>query len=107
MNLADGILRARYRNGREKQVLMQPGTVYELVVEPYPTANLFKKGHRIRVDLSSSNFPRFDVNPNTGEAILKHRRFVIAENTIYHQKSHASHIVLPVVPPARTQTAGR
>ena len=68
MNLADGILRARYRGGRDKQVLMQPGTAYEFVIEPYPTANVFKKGHRIRVDISSSNFPRFDVNPNTRRA---------------------------------------
>jgi putative CocE/NonD family hydrolase len=98
MNVADGILRARYRNGRDKQVLMEPGTIYEMVVEPYPAGNLFKKGHRIRVDISSSNFPRFDVNPNTGEPILKHRRYVVAENTIYHQTGHGSHIILPVIP---------
>mgnify|MGYP001590857359 CR=1 FL=1 len=103
MNLADGILRARYRNGRDKQVLMQPGTAYEFVIEPYPTANLFKKGHRIRVDISSSNFPRFDVNPNTGEPILKHRRFVVAENTVYHQTDRPSHIVLPVIPAGPAQ----
>ena len=67
MNLTDGILRARYRETPERQVLMTPGEIYELTIEPFPTANRFKKGHRIRVDISSSNFPRFDVNPNTGE----------------------------------------
>jgi putative CocE/NonD family hydrolase len=88
---------------------MQPGTIYEFLIEPYPAANLFKKGHRIRVDISSSNFPRFDINPNTGEPILKHRRFVIAENTIYHQTGHASHVILPVIPrgPAPTDSRGR
>jgi putative CocE/NonD family hydrolase len=98
MNLADGILRARFRNGREKEQLMVPGTVYEFVIEPYPTANLFKKGHRIRVDISSSNYPRFDVNPNTGEPILKHRRFQIVDNTIYYDVQRPSYIVLPVIP---------
>ena len=71
MNLTDGILRARYRETPERQVLMTPGEVYELTVEPFPTANVFKKGHRIRVDISSSNFPRFDTNPNTGEPLGK------------------------------------
>ena len=98
MNLADGILRARFRNGRERQELMEPGTVYEFVIEPYPTANLFKKGHRIRVDISSSSFPRFDVNPNTGEPILRHRRFKIVDNTVYHEQAHPSHVVLPIIP---------
>ena len=98
MNLADGILRARFRNGRERQELMEPGAVYEFVIEPYPTANLFKKGHRIRVDISSSSFPRFDVNPNTGEPILRHRRFKIVDNTVYHEQAHLSHVVLPIIP---------
>ncbi len=98
MNLTDGILRARYRETPERQVLMSPGEVYELTVEPFPTANVFKKGHRIRVDISSSNFPRFDTNPNTGEPLGKHRRKVVAENAIYHDRVRASHIVLPLVP---------
>ena len=98
MNLTDGILRARYRETPERQVLMTPGEVYELTVEPFPTANVFKKGHRIRVDISSSNFPRFNTNPNTGEPLGKHRRKVVAENAIYHDRVRASHIVLPLVP---------
>ncbi len=59
---------------------------------------MFKKGHRIRVEISSSNFPRFDVNPNTGEPQNNHRRTITATNTIYHGASHPSHIVLPLVP---------
>jgi len=98
MNLADGIIRARFRNGRDREEPMDPGTVYEFVIEPYPTANLFKRGHRIRVDISSSSFPRFDVNPNTGEPILRHRRFRVVDNTVYHERGRASHIVLPLIP---------
>jgi putative CocE/NonD family hydrolase len=98
MNLADGIVRARFRGGREKEQLMVPGTVYEFIIEPYPTANLFKRGHRIRVDISSSNYPRFDVNPNTGEPILRHRRFRVVDNIVYHDARRASHIELPIIP---------
>ena len=97
MNLSDGILRARYRNNPSRAELMTPGEVYELTIEPYPTANRFKAGHRIRVDVSSSNFPRFDVNPNTGEPLGMHRRTVPADNSIYHEAAYPSHVVLPVV----------
>jgi putative CocE/NonD family hydrolase len=64
----------------------------------YPTANVFAKGHRIRLDVSSSNFPRFDVNPNTGEPLQRHRRTIPADNTVHHGGDRASHVVLPVVP---------
>jgi len=67
MNLTDGILRARYRDDPSRPELMTPGEVYELTIEPHPTANRFRAGHCIRIDVSSSNFPRFDVDPNTGE----------------------------------------
>lgn len=96
MNLTDGIMRARYRNSPEKQELMRPGEVYKFVIEPFPTANVFKKGHRIRIDISSSNFPRFDVNPNTGEPLGQNRRTLTADNSIYHDAAHPSHVVLPV-----------
>lgn len=66
LNLTDAIVRGRYRATRDHAVMLQPGRVYEFTIDPFPTANVFKKGHRIRVDISSSNFPRFDVNPNTG-----------------------------------------
>ena len=103
MNLTDGIIRARYRNSPEKQELMNPGEVYRFVIEPFPTANVFKKGHRIRVDISSSNFPRFDVNPNTGEPLGQNRRMVVADNSVYHDAAHASHVVLPIAPRGGTR----
>ncbi|MBI4233386.1 MAG: CocE/NonD family hydrolase [Chloroflexi bacterium] len=98
LNLADSIVRARYRNDREKGELLNPGEVYPLTITLYPTSNLFKKGHRIRLDISSSNFPRFDINPNTGEPIGQHRRSQVAENTVHHDAEHPSHIVLPIIP---------
>jgi putative CocE/NonD family hydrolase len=99
LNLSDGILRARYRDSLADETLMEPGNVYTFTIKLYPTSNLFKKGHRIRVDLSSSNFPRFDVNPNTGEPLNDNRRTQSATNTIFHDHHHPSHIVLPVVGP--------
>lgn len=98
LNIGDSIVRARYRNSLEHAELMTPGTVYPFTIEMYPTSLVFKKGHRIRVDISSSNFPRFDVNPNTGEPLNDNRRWAIAVNTIYHDAQHPSHIVLPVTP---------
>jgi putative CocE/NonD family hydrolase len=107
MNLTDGILRARYRRSPEKPELMTPGEVSALRIEPFPTANVFKKGHRIRIDISSSNFPRFDVNPNTGEPVGMSRRFVIADNSIFHTATRASHVVLPIVPRAPSTSGQR
>jgi putative CocE/NonD family hydrolase len=98
MNLTDGIMRARYRERPDRQQLLQPGEIVEIEVTPFPTANVFKKGHRIRVDISSSNFPRFDVNPNTGEPLGKNRRVIPADNSIYHDAEHPSHVVLPIIP---------
>jgi putative CocE/NonD family hydrolase len=98
LNIGDGIVRARYRGGLKEEKLMTPGEVYEFTIKLYPTSNVFKRGHRIRVDISSSNFPRFDVNPNTGEPLNQQRRSQIANQTIYHDGQHLSRIVLPVVP---------
>lgn len=98
LNIGDGIIRARFRDSLKEEKLMKPGTIYRFTIKLYPTSNVFKKGHRIRVDISSSNFPRFDVNPNTGERLGDHRGMVIATNTIYHDREHPSHIVLPVIP---------
>ncbi len=97
INLTDSIIRARYRNGWEAPELLEPGEVYEFVFELYPTSNIFKKGHRIRLDISSSNWPRFDVNPNTGGDLGVERRFEIAEQTIYHESEYPSHVVLPII----------
>jgi len=98
MNLADGIIRARYRNGFEKAELMTPGEIYQVTIELSPTSNLFRTGHRIRVDVSSSNFPRFDVNPNTGEPLGLHTHTVAARNTVRVDARRPSHILLPVIP---------
>jgi hypothetical protein len=98
MNLEDGILRARFRDSLEQAGFMQPGRVYALTIHLYPTSNLFTKGHRIRLDISSSNFPRFDINPNTGEALNANRRLSIATNTVYHDREHPSHVILPIIP---------
>jgi putative CocE/NonD family hydrolase len=100
LNLGDSITRMRYRNSPEKAELMRPGEVYPVAIHLYPTANVFVKGHRIRLDVSSSNFPRFDVNPNTGEPLQQHRRMVPADNTVYHGADRASHVVLPIIPVA-------
>ena len=98
MNLTDAVMRASYRNGRTTRDLIEPGQVYELTLEPFPTANVFKAGHRIRVDVASSSFPRWDVNPGTGEPLGRHRRTVKADNTIYHRAGEASFVELPIVP---------
>lgn len=100
MNITDGILRARYRDSWEEPTLMEPGTVYELVIQPFPTSNLFARGHRIRLDISSSNFPHFDLNFNTGEPEGQATRSRVARNTIWLDAAHPSHVVLPVVPAA-------
>ncbi len=71
------------------------------MIRPFATANVFKRGHRIRLDVSSSNFPRFDVNPNTGEPLGRNRRMIEADNTIYHDADRPSYIVLPIVPSGR------
>ena len=100
LNIGDGIVRARFRESLKYEKLMKPGTVYPFTIKLYPSANVFKKGHRIRVDISSSNFPRFDLNPNTGEPLGEHRRMISAVNTVHHDAKHASHIILPVIPAA-------
>jgi putative CocE/NonD family hydrolase len=98
LNIGDGIIRTRFRESLKQEKLMEPGKVYPMTIKLYPTANVFKNGHRIRVDISSSNFPRFDINPNTGEPLNAHRRLVIATNTLRHDTEHPSHIVLPIIP---------
>jgi len=98
LNIADSIVRARYRKGFGKAELLKPGQAYQFTIEMYPTSLVFQRGHRIRLDVSSSNFPRFDVNPNTGEPLNNNRRSQVAKNTIYMDGKHPSQIILPVIP---------
>lgn len=98
LNVGDSIVRGRYRETAARAVMLKPGQPYEFTIEMYPTSLVFQKGHRIRLDVSSSNFPRFDVNPNTGEGLNENRRTRVATNTIYLDAAHPSHIVLPVIP---------
>jgi len=97
MNLSDSILRARFRNSFEKTEMMKPGDIYEFNIDMPPTSNLFQKGHRIVVHVSSSNYPAYDPNPNTGEPYFQGGRRMAAENRIYHDASHPSHLVLPII----------
>jgi len=99
LNIADSIVRARYAKNPAKSEFLKPGQPEEFTIEMYPTSLMFQRGHRIRVDISSSNFPRFDVNPNTGEPLNNNRRWRIAENSVYLGGSHPSQIVLPVIRP--------
>ena len=101
MNLTSGIMRCRYRDSWERPEMMEPGRVYRITVEAFPTSNLFKAGHRIRLDVSSSNFPHFDANPNTGESEGMARRTRIATNTVHMDRTRPSRAVLPVVPGGR------
>ena len=98
VNLCDNIMRARYHESREYQTLLEPGRVYEFTIDLWMTSNVFLKGHRIRVDVSSSNFPRFDRNPNTGNPFGQDTELRTAHQTILHDEAHPSHILLPVIP---------
>jgi putative CocE/NonD family hydrolase len=101
MNVTDGIMRARYRNSWERPERLAPGEPVRLRVSAFPTSNLFARGHRIRLDVSSSNFPHFDVNPNTGAPEGTGLARQIAINTVFVDRDHASQVILPIVPPNR------
>lgn len=98
-HLTDGILRARYRNSMSVPEMLTPGEVYELHIDLWATANVFRAGHRIRLDISSSNFPRFDRNTNTGNTVATDtaEAFVVAANHVYHDAGHPSHVILPLI----------
>ena len=97
-NLTEGILRMRYRNTQEKAEMMKPGTVYPITIDMVATSNVFLAGHKLRLEVSSSNFPRFDRNLNTGEEQAHATRMVKATNTVWHDQAHPSALILPVVP---------
>ncbi len=96
--LGDGIIRARYRNGTEKAEPIEPNKIYKYTIDLWATSNVFKAGHRIRVYISSSNFPRFNRNLNTGEKTFGGTRMEKAKQTIYHDAEHPSALVLPLIP---------
>jgi putative CocE/NonD family hydrolase len=107
MNVTDGILRVRYRDSWEHPQLMTPGAVYKIRVTAFPTSNLFKRGHRIRLDVSSSNFPHFDANSNTGEPEARATSTRVAMNRVYVDATRPSNVILPLIPSrASARTTG-
>jgi putative CocE/NonD family hydrolase len=98
LNIADSIVRARYRDSREEPALMEPGRVYAFTITLYPTSIVLLPGHQFRLHVSSSNFPRFDVNPNTGGPLGLEQASQTALQTVFHDADHPSHLILPVIP---------
>ncbi len=97
-NICEGIIRARYRQGRDKPVMLEPGRSEKIELDLWVTSNVFLAGHRIRLEVSSSNFPRFDRNPNSGKPFGTDTELLPAKQTILHDKEHPSHVLLPVIP---------
>jgi hypothetical protein len=98
-NLTDGILRGRYREGTDRSRLLEPGRVCEYRIDAGATSNLFRRGHRIRLEIVSSNFPRFDRNPQTGEPAAEASLLAPALQTVHHDRAYPSRVILPVVRP--------
>jgi uncharacterized protein len=98
-DLTEGILRMRYSTSQEHPTLIKPGQIYEITVDLWATSNMFLRDHSLRLEISSSNFPRFDRNLNTGEEIRFARTSVVATNTVLHDAEHPSALILPVIPP--------
>src|SRR5262249_32092457 len=96
-NLTEGIIRARYRNSQEKPEPLKRGEIYKFNIDLWATSNVFHKGHKVRLEISSSNFPRFDRNMNTGEDTARAQKPVSATNTVLHDTEHPSALILPVV----------
>jgi putative CocE/NonD family hydrolase len=97
MNISDGILRLRYRDGWDRETFMTPGEIYKIVITPFDTCNLFRRGHRLRIDISSSNYPQFDINPNTGAAEGSADRYAVATNRVHFGAGFPSCIRLSVL----------
>ena len=98
INLTEGILRTRYRDSQVSPTMLNPRQAYPLSIDLWATSNVFRAGHRLRLEVSSSNFPRFDRNLNSGELAANASKFVAATNTIFHDKSHPSALIVDVVP---------
>ncbi len=97
INVSNGILRASSRNSLEKREPIEPGKVYAYTFDSSATSNLFAVGHQIRVEVSSSNFPHYDRNLNTGHPLGSDTEMIVARQTVYHSASYPSQIVLPVI----------
>jgi uncharacterized protein len=94
----DSAIRARFREGFNKEVMMKKGQVYKFAIDLWSTSLVFNKGHRIAIHVSSSNDERFDPNPNTGKPLRADKEMRVAVNTIHHDRAHPSRVMLPVVP---------
>ena len=97
-NLTEGIVRARYHSSQETAELLKPGEIYKFNIDLWATSNVFRRGHRLRLEVTSSNFPRFDRNTNTGDDSAHSRKFAVAQNAIVHDAEHPSALILPIVP---------
>jgi uncharacterized protein len=106
INLNNGIIRASHRNSLEMHEPVDPGKTYEYTITVFPTSNLFKAGHQIRLEISSSNFPHYDRNLNTGQPVGVDAQMIVARQIVYHDAMHPSHIVLPIMP-APVKTASK
>jgi hypothetical protein len=96
--LCEGIVRARFRDGTENPQMIIPGKIYKFEIDMWNTSNSFNKGHRIRIEISSSNFPRYNRNLNSGNPIASDTDITIANQTVYHGSKYPSHINLPLIP---------
>jgi putative CocE/NonD family hydrolase len=105
IHVTSGILRARFRDSLSDPSLLEPGKVYRYEIELGATSNLFRRGHRLRVQISSSDFPRHDRNLNTGAEIGRTGEFARAEQRVFHDSGHPSHLMLPVIPPAESASS--
>ena len=97
-NLQDGIIRARFRTSAAEPSLIRPGRIYKYEIDLWATSHVLFAGHRLRLEISSSNFPRFDRNPNTGAPIGVDARLETALQTVVHTADYPSHVTLPVIP---------
>lgn len=97
MHLTEGIIRGRYRKSLVKPELLAPGEVNEFAIDLWIISNAFQSGHRIRLDVSSSSFPKYDRNPNTGNEFGKDSKLLVAEQRILHDRKHPSSVTLPIV----------
>lgn len=96
-NIVQGAFRARYRKGFDQTVWMKPGKVYKITVDLHATSYFYAAGHRIRLDISSSDFPNYERNLNTGGNNYDETQWIVAENKILHSKQYPSHVLLPII----------